>query len=171
MADIFYIPPRQKAAECRYLEKNYISCILQKALKDRISSPVCDLSGVIYFHIECPAYVKKFDAPDAKEYLKRQVFSLLMLPYIQSKMFVDQLNFININSVKDKHNNMRHIKYPEELDTTFNYEKTDVDNGELFKKHKEFYTYNANFIPGMTIPLTNKLPGTPAAGSVNNYYY
>ena len=159
MADIFYVPPKQKRVECQYLEKNYISCIVQKAMKDRISNPVCDLHGVIFFHIECPSYLKRFDAPDAKEYIKRQLFSILMLPYIHTKMTSTQMNFLNWNMVDDKFANFKHIKYPEEIDTKFSYEKTDTTNMDLYKKHKEFYTYNANFGMNLTAKVTTKLPG------------
>jgi hypothetical protein len=158
MADIFYIPPSQKAVECRYLERNYLSCIMQKAMKDRLTNPICDLQGVVYFHIECPSYIEKFDGPDAKSYIKRQVFSMLMLPYIQSKITASHMDFLRINMVHNKFANFKHIKYPEELDSQFNYEKTDVNNPDLFKKHAEFYTYNSNFM-NMNTPFTDKLPG------------
>lgn len=159
MADIFYVPPKQKRVECQYLEKNYISCIIQKAMKDRIGSPVCDLHGVIFFHVECPDWVKRFDAPDAKDYIKRQLFSMLMLPYIHTKMNSTHYNFLNWNIVEDKFGQFKNIKYPEEIETSFNYEKTDSTNMELFKKHKEFYSYNTNFGMNFNAQMSTKLPG------------
>ena len=158
MADIFYIPPKQTRVECRYLERNYLSCIMQKAMKDRITNPVCDLQGVLYFHIECPAYVEKFDGPDARAYIKRQMFSMLMLPYMHSKITSTYMNFLQMNTVEDKFAKFKHIKYPEEIDTTFNFEKTDVNNPDLFKRHQEFYTYNSNFM-NMNQPEYLKVPG------------
>lgn len=158
MADIFYTPPRQSRVECQYLEKNYLSCIIQKAMKDRISRPICDLYGVVLFHIECPAYLQKFDGPDAKEYVKRQIFSMLLLPYVQSKVSSAHINLLQMNMVENKFANMKYIKYPEEMQTEFNYDKSDVNNPDLFKKHKEFYTYNSNFI-NMNLPIKDKLPG------------
>lgn len=161
MADIFYVPPTQNSVECRYLEKNYISCIMQKAMKDRLTNPICDLQGVIFFHIECPSYLEKFDGPEARSYIKRQMFSMLMLPYLQSKITSSHLNFMMMNRVEDKFAKFKHIKYPEEIDTQFNYEKSDVSNPDLYKRHQEFYTYNSNFM-NMNVPITDKLPGNLA---------
>ena len=34
--DFFYKPPIQRPDECAALEENYMNCLLQKSLKDRV---------------------------------------------------------------------------------------------------------------------------------------
>jgi hypothetical protein len=94
------------------LEKNYIGCILQKALKDRTIIPTCNLDKVLYYHLECPDYVKKFDNPKTNFYLKRQLFNLLVVPYVNSKLVKAYDNLPK--DIKDKEKSM---PYPEEIKT------------------------------------------------------
>ena len=59
--DIFYKPPLQRQDECEALETNYMNCLVQKALKDRVLTNKCVLDSILWFHLECPKSVAKFD--------------------------------------------------------------------------------------------------------------
>ena len=59
--DQFYKPPLQRPDECATLEENYINCLLQKALKDKVQSNRCVLDSILWFHIECPRAAAQFD--------------------------------------------------------------------------------------------------------------
>ena len=61
--NIFYKPPLQRKVECRALEENYMNCMFQKALKDKVMVNRCVLDSVLWFHVECPKDVAKFDDP------------------------------------------------------------------------------------------------------------
>jgi hypothetical protein len=86
MADVIYSPPRQMIKECQFLEKNYLNCLLQKALKDQTNTNQCNLEQVLFFHVECPDYLKKYDDPvEGPAFLKRQMYNLLAFPYFNHK--------------------------------------------------------------------------------------
>ena len=38
-----------------------MNCLLQKAMKDRVFTNRCILDSVLWFHLECPKWVEKFD--------------------------------------------------------------------------------------------------------------
>ena len=59
--DYFYIPPLQRDDECQALEDNYMNCLMQKALKDKVFVNKCVLDSVLWFPIECPKWHAKFD--------------------------------------------------------------------------------------------------------------
>ena len=61
--DIFYKPPLQREDECDALEENYMNCLMQKALRDRVFNNRCNLDSILWFHLECPKSVSKFDNP------------------------------------------------------------------------------------------------------------
>ena len=61
--DIFYKPPMQRADECKALEENYMNCLMQKALKDKVLVNRCVLDSVLWFPLECPRAFGKFDDP------------------------------------------------------------------------------------------------------------
>ena len=92
--------------ECKYLEKNYLECLLQKGLKDRVETPKCNLEYVWYFHTECPDYVKKYDLND--KYLKQQLYNMMSLPYYNFKL--DQKNKIDAPT---KNLGSKNVEYPE----------------------------------------------------------
>ena len=51
--------------ECfnKFFEENYMNCMLQKALKDRVTVNRCNLDSVLWFQLECPRHHAKFDNP------------------------------------------------------------------------------------------------------------
>ena len=59
--DLFYKPPLERDDECKYLEINYMNCLLQKAMKDHVFVNKCNLNAILWFHLECPNSVAKFD--------------------------------------------------------------------------------------------------------------
>ena len=59
--DQFYKPPLQRHDECDVLEENYVNCLLQKALKDKVGSNKCVLDSILWFHLECPRRASEFD--------------------------------------------------------------------------------------------------------------
>lgn len=61
--DIFYKPPLQRPDECKALEENYMNCLMQKALKDRVTTNKCVMDSILWFHLECPKDSAKFDDP------------------------------------------------------------------------------------------------------------
>ena len=61
--DTFYKPPMQRATECKALEDNYMNCLFQKSLKDKVIVNRCVLDSVLWFHLECPRAASKFDDP------------------------------------------------------------------------------------------------------------
>ena len=61
--DMFYKPPMQRQVECDALEKNYMNCLFQKSLKDKVFVNGCVLDSVLWFHLECPRASGKFDDP------------------------------------------------------------------------------------------------------------
>ena len=61
--DLFYKPPLQRPDECSALEENYMNCLLQKALRDKVLTNRCNMDSILWFHLECPKAVAKFDDP------------------------------------------------------------------------------------------------------------
>ena len=61
--DFFYKPPQEGADECEALEENYMNCLMQKSLKDRVFANRCKLDSILWFHLECPKSKDKFDDP------------------------------------------------------------------------------------------------------------
>ena len=52
--DFFYRPPIERADECEALETNYMNCLLQKSMKDRVFNNKCVMDSILWFHLECP---------------------------------------------------------------------------------------------------------------------
>jgi len=61
--DLFYKPALQRPDECRALEENYMNCLMQKSLKDKVMNNRCVMDSILWFHMECPKEVAKFDDP------------------------------------------------------------------------------------------------------------
>jgi len=74
--DLFYKPPLQRFDECYGLEENYVNCLFQKALKDKVDKDLCILDSILWFHLECPKAAAKFDDPVE---FKRKVHDFLAL--------------------------------------------------------------------------------------------
>ena len=61
--DLFHVPPLERPDECNALEDNYMNCLFQKALKDRVLNNMCNMDSILWFHLECPKTVSRFDNP------------------------------------------------------------------------------------------------------------
>jgi hypothetical protein len=75
---------------------------------------MCNLEGVLYYHLECPDYLRKFDDPQYQTYLRRQIFNIMAYPYYTFRTMEYKQKLagkpIRDISLKDKY-----IEYPEEI--------------------------------------------------------
>ena len=74
--DIFYKPPLQRPDECKRLEENYMNCLMQKALKDKVITNRCVMDSILWFHTECPKAAAEFDDKDAFKLKFRRWFAM-----------------------------------------------------------------------------------------------
>ena len=105
--DLFYKPALERFDECAALEDNYMNCLFQKALKDRVVSNMCNLDSILWFHLECPKASSKFDNPIE---FKRKVGNFLA----EQKTYQE-----NINDRSEEYQRVastyKGISYPEDL--------------------------------------------------------
>ena len=40
-----------------------MNCLMQKAMRDRVLTNRCNMDSILWFHLECPKNVAKFDDP------------------------------------------------------------------------------------------------------------
>ena len=73
--DFFYKPPSERPDECQELEKNYMTCLLQKAMKDRVMTNKCNMDSILWFHLECPQRSAQFDDEDTFKLKFRDLFA------------------------------------------------------------------------------------------------
>jgi hypothetical protein len=74
----------------------------------------CDLEEVLWFHVECPDYIKKFDDPKYAKWLKRQMYNILTVPYMTMRL--TELNVKNKQKeIIDLTKKNKYIEYPEEI--------------------------------------------------------
>ena len=73
--DFFYKPPMQRPDECEALEENYINCLVQKSLKDRVFTNKCVMDSILWFHLECPRHAQAFDDPSTFKLKFRDFFA------------------------------------------------------------------------------------------------
>ncbi len=98
-----------------WLERNYINCVLQKALKDKIPTNSCSVEHILWYHLECPDYAKKWDEPQGQTWLKRQMFNLLTVPYMNMRFAEMNLKNNKKHLVSDFEKKTQYIEYPEEM--------------------------------------------------------
>lgn len=98
---------------------------------------------ILYYHLECPDYVKKFDDPKNKNYLKRQLFNFLITPYVHLKMIEKKLGERtppNLNTL----NKEKYIPYPEELNVSNRNYETNILNDEYLKSYVDGVAFTAD---------------------------
>ena len=61
--DIPYKPPMNYAPECEMLERNYITCLNEKAMKDEDVPMKCNVERILWFNVDCPSRFEKFQTP------------------------------------------------------------------------------------------------------------
>ena len=74
--DMFYKPPMEAPRECQSLENNYMNCLFQKVMKDRVQSNNCKLDAILWFHLECPKAADRFDDPIEFKRKFREFFAI-----------------------------------------------------------------------------------------------
>jgi hypothetical protein len=75
---------------------------------------MCDIEQIINFHIECPDYIRKFDEEEGQSYIKRQVFNMLLVPYMNHRIEEHIQKGIKPELFEKKHMD-KYLEYPEEL--------------------------------------------------------
>ena len=93
--DFFYKPPLQRDDECKALDTNYVNCLMQKALNDKVANNICNLDSVLWFHLECPKWVQKYDHPiefkrKFKEFFDYQYFQKQAVKHKGSVQYSDE---------------------------------------------------------------------------------
>ena len=73
--DFFYKAPSERPDECTELEKNYMNCLMQKAVKDRVFNNKCNMDSILWFSLECPIRHALFDDPDTFKLKFRDMFA------------------------------------------------------------------------------------------------
>ena len=118
--DVFYKPPLQHPIECEALETNYINCMLQKAIKDNVTTNKCKLESILWFHLECPKHVEKFDCPNFMKRRFKELFEDVVgakmdqeLTYKETRGFTEQSKY---NLYPD---DIKYMKDIEEFEDTF----------------------------------------------------
>ena len=106
--DFFYKPPIQRPDECDVLERNYMNCMLQKALKDRVYNNRCNMESILWFHLECPQAKDKFDDPVEFKIKWRDFFAQV---HAGAKDIIDPDN----EEVKRVRNQFDSHLYPEDI--------------------------------------------------------
>ncbi len=93
---------------------------------------VCNLEQVLWYHMECPDYLKKFDDPKHQKYVRRQMFNLLTVPYMSMKIReMNEKKQVENAEVYDYTRKQKYIEYPEEIKSmgkTMNQKLDDVLN-------------------------------------------
>lgn len=118
--DLFYKPPMERFDECHSLEINYMNCLFQKAMKDRVMNNRCNMDSILWFHLECPKAVSKFDDPNA---FKRKVRDFIS----EAKTILDASTVLE-DDTRRVYNEYSHNSYPEDV-----------------KEHKELRQYQEFF--------------------------
>jgi hypothetical protein len=77
--------------------------------------------------MECPDYVKKFDNPNTQHHLRRQIYNLLILPYMNTR-----LQKAHDNLPKDIRDKDSFMPYPEELKT-----RVEPFDNDVLRKYSE----------------------------------
>lgn len=106
---------------------------------------------VLFYHLECPDYVKKFDKN--KDYLRRQIFNFLLTPYVNLKMLEKKLSEKtappNLNSIKRE----KYLPYPEEINIPTREVEYNLLKDDFLK----------NYVEGVSFTADKKVDAEPAA--------
>jgi len=154
--DLFYVPPLQRPDECQALEENYMNCMVQKSMKDRVLTNRCVLDSILWFHLECPKAASKFDDPVEFKRKFRNWFA-----YQRASA---ELVFRKTDEMKALDKEFGHARYPE-----------DIKSSQVIKTFKdEFKQIDPWRNPGdMTVgewsdPI-NENPHEPKSWKENHY--
>ncbi len=99
---------------------------------------------VMFYHLECPDYVKKFDQEKNKGYLRKQVYNMLVTPYIKMKMIEKKISEssppVNKNTLKQN----KYLPYPEEINVSDRNYEMDILNDEYLKSFVDGASFTAD---------------------------
>ena len=98
---------------------------------------------ILYYHLECPDYAKKFDDPKNKGYLRRQLFNFLVTPYVHLKMIEKKLGERTVAN-RNTLNKEKYIPYPEELSSSHKSFETNILNDEYLKSYVDGVAFTAD---------------------------
>jgi hypothetical protein len=107
--DLFYRPPLMRPDECKALEENYMNCMMQKAMRDKVPTNMCNLDSLLWFHLECPKHVDSFDNPTQFKAKWRDWFSE------QKQTMLEREASTNSPLDKKVAYEHGHIRYPEDV--------------------------------------------------------
>ncbi|CAG9335357.1 unnamed protein product [Blepharisma stoltei] len=62
--DILYKPPMNQEVECKMLEKNYVTCLHEKSVKDVDVPMKCNVERILWFNVDCPTRYERFTTPE-----------------------------------------------------------------------------------------------------------
>mmetsp|Transcript_35083 Transcript_35083/g.6313 ORF Transcript_35083/g.6313 Transcript_35083/m.6313 type:complete len:83 (-) Transcript_35083:25-273(-) len=62
--DVRYKPPNDFEPECKMLERNYVTCLAEKAVKDEGVPMNCNVERILWFNLDCPTRYNKFTSPE-----------------------------------------------------------------------------------------------------------
>jgi hypothetical protein len=128
--DLFYVPPLQRPDECKALEENYMNCLLQKSMKDRVLTNRCAMDSLLWFHVECPRDAAKFDDPIEFKRKFRNFFA-----YQRASA---ELLYRKTDDEKAIQNEFGHARYPEDI----------VTRKEIVAFKNEFKQHDPKLNPG-----------------------
>ncbi|CAD8066871.1 unnamed protein product [Paramecium sonneborni] len=76
--EVKYRPPLNDVNECNWLEKNFISCLKEKSVKDDLPKRVCKVENILWFFLECPERSGPYEDTDQlrKIYIKQKLTDL-----------------------------------------------------------------------------------------------
>ena len=81
--------------------------MLQKSLKDRVFAERCSIESILWFHMECPKAVAKFDDPIEFKRKWRQFFAELKAS--------SEVMLIETPEMKRVRDQYAHMPYPEDV--------------------------------------------------------
>jgi hypothetical protein len=61
--DIPYKPPMNFGPECDMLERNYVTCLNEKSVRDVNVPMKCNVERILWFNVDCPTRFEKFTTP------------------------------------------------------------------------------------------------------------
>mmetsp|Transcript_76113 Transcript_76113/g.88490 ORF Transcript_76113/g.88490 Transcript_76113/m.88490 type:complete len:82 (+) Transcript_76113:35-280(+) len=68
-----YRPPSNDKDECAMLEKNFLTCLKEKAAKDEVPKLTCKVENILWFILECPTKYSNYEDPTKLRNIFRQV--------------------------------------------------------------------------------------------------
>ena len=97
-----------------------MNCLLQKSLKDRVLTNRCVMDSILWFHLECPKAVAKFDDPLEFKRKFRDFFA-------DTRTAAENITATSeeSNRIRDEYN---HVSYPEDV-----------------REHKEYRLFQETF--------------------------